>query len=423
MSEASPRRPKRIPLKSGRRRGAVTLLVLFGLGILLGLVALAVNLTWLSCHQVRLRQACQSAALAGAVELMDPAPLDTPAAAGSVAVATSPATDPATAARIVLAQRQAMAFAARNGVILPINPNNAAASDAGQDVIAGWVDDPSSPGSALKPWTGTEPVNTLFVRAVRRRSRGDAVTLWFGSLFGTVDAEPAAAARASVDQRVYGFRPAGHVRVPLVPLLAFSSIRWPCSISGAEPGAEDRYSVDPRTGGVRQDSDGIGEITLRIRCAAGASATGLEEGEENACWLSLAGATADSTLLTQQVAEGLAPSDLAALGGGFTLGADGGLLLAAAPAADCGQLVALRQVLLTIRGQKRIWPLGTFVASGEQRLCRVEGFAAGCVADCILETESCLAIVVQPCLLETCTAQVSTSRARNPWIGKLILSE
>ena len=423
MFGASSRRLKRISWKSGRRRGAMTLLLLFALPILLGSVALAVNLAWLSCHQVRLRQACQSAALAGAAELMDPAPLDAPPAPGSVAVATSPAADPATAARIVLAQQQAMAFAARNGVSLQINPNSAAASNAGEDVIAGWVDDPSSPGSLLTPWTGTEPVNSLLVRAVRRRSRGDAVTLWLGGLFGTVDAEPAAAARASIDQRVYGFRPAGHVRVPLVPLLVFSQSRWPLSIPEAEPGVEDRYSVDPRTGEVRQGTDGIGEITLRIRCAAGASPTEQESGERNACWLSLAGATADSSLLAQQVTQGLTSGDLAALGGGFTMGDNGQLPLAAAPPPDCGQMVALRQALLAIRGQKRIWPLGTFLASGNQRMCRVEGFAAGCVADCLMETESCLAIVVQPCLLETCTALVSNGKARNPWIGKLILSE
>lgn len=400
----------------------MTVLLLLGLAVFLAFAALALNLTWLSCQQVRLRQACQSAALAGAAELMDPAP-DVPLTADAVVETASGVVDPLTAARVASAQQQALSFAARNGAILQSSANGAPASDPGEDLVAGWVDDPPTPGSDFKPWSGTEPVNSLLVRAVRRRSRGDAVTLWFGSLFGIADAEPAAAARASIDQRVYGFRPAGHVRVPLVPLLVFSGSRWPSSVPGAEAGGEDSYWVDPRTGEVQPGADGIGEITLRTGLAWVAPPGDQAAAQQNACWLCLTGDKANPGPLTQQVLQSLAAGDLVALGGQFALGDGGGLPLAAAPAAVAGQLAGLQQALLAIRGQKRIWPLGSLVAPADQGECRVEGFAAGCVVDCRQETESSLAVVVQPCTLRTCTALVGSGAARNPWIGKLILSE
>ena len=75
--------------RSGARQGVVTVLLLVSLVLLLGFGALALNLAWLTSHQVQLRQACESSALAGAAQLLDPAP----GAASSVP-------DPAAAARV-----------------------------------------------------------------------------------------------------------------------------------------------------------------------------------------------------------------------------------------------------------------------------------------------------------------------------------
>ena len=74
MSEASAGCPKRIRPALGARRGAMAVLLLATLVVLLGVGAVALNLTWLTSHKVELREACDAAALAGAAQLLDPDP-------------------------------------------------------------------------------------------------------------------------------------------------------------------------------------------------------------------------------------------------------------------------------------------------------------------------------------------------------------
>jgi hypothetical protein len=400
---------KRIRPASEARRGAMALLVLGALVVLLGVGSLALNLTWLTSHQVQLRQACEAAALAGAVQLLDPAP--------GISPSTS---DPAAATRVALATEQARTFFAPNSSavlqLTGINP----------DLVAGWREDPTMPRNPttpqnpalpqdpalpqgyFTPWTGAGPVNSLLVRGVRRRSDGRAVTVWFGNFFGIGHAEPAAAAIASIDQRIYGFRPVDFVAVPMAPLLAPSTIQWPSGGPGTAGTLPDNYSVAPRTGAVTSGPDGVAEITLQTPGAGS--------------WLALPTATTDFTLLATQVRDGLKSSDLSGMGGQLALGPDGTLLIPPAAAPVAAQTDALQAALLAIRGQKRIWPIGTLVTVGGQTLCQVTGFVAGCVVDCSGNANS-LTIVVQACTIQTCTGLLRSGTTRNPWIGKLILNE
>jgi hypothetical protein len=378
------------------RRGAVVLIVLAAMVVLLGFLALALNLTWLSAQRLKLQQACEAAALAGAAELLDPGAGDSDSAAD----------------RVASAQEQAGVFfnANSDAVLRTAGPD--------PDVVAGWVDDPTQPGGAFTAWTGSGPVNSLLVRGVRRRSAGQAVVLWFGRFLGIVDAQPTAAARASIDQQVYGFRPDGPALVPLVPLLVDANSAWPPAISGAQPPGQDAFSVDPRTSEVTAGPDGLAEITLRITGASGYP----PPGGPSANWLSLAGTATDFALLGQQITDGLAPGDLAAWDGSFALGSDRALWTYAAAPPNVAQAQALQATLLAIRGQKRIFPIGTYSTSAGQAMGRVQGFVAGCVVDCELD-EDAMTLVVQTCTVETSTALVAAGWASNPWIGKVVLDE
>jgi hypothetical protein len=401
MSATTARSAKRRWASPGGRRGAMTLLLLFMLVVLTGIGSLALNLAWLRCHRIQLHKACEAAALAGASQLLDPSPSDTSHAASAAA-----------AARVALATRQARTFFAPNtlATLRTDGPDG--------DVIAGWCADPTSPGAAVARWTGPGPVNSLTVRGARRRSSGQAVIVWFGSFFGVSNAEPADAARASMDQRIAGFHPLSYVNVPMVPLLVFSTNQWPSAAVGTAEGSQDNYSVDSRTETVSPAQDGVGEITLQIPLAG----SSLPAGQHGGCWLSLPSGTTDFSLLGRQVSGGLGPSDLAGVGGEFVLGQDGRLPLLAAPRPDAGQAAALQTALLAIRGRKRIWPVGDLAAGGDAPSCRVTGFVAGCVVDCRLD-DDCLAVVIQSCTMQTCTGVLRNETARNPWIGKLILNE
>jgi hypothetical protein len=150
--------------------------------------------------------------------------------------------------------------------------------------------------------------------------------------------------------------------------------------------------------------------------------TALASGQQNANWLSLAGTATDFGVVAQQVTDGLAPSDLAACGGSLALAGSGNLSVFAAPAPTGDQAAALQAALFGIRGQKRVWPIGTCLSSGGQPTAQIQGFVAGCVVDCEQDGDS-MKIVVQACTVETATAMTGSPAPANPWIGKLILNE
>ncbi|HUT09538.1 MAG TPA: pilus assembly protein TadG-related protein [Thermoguttaceae bacterium] len=428
----NPRRARRRP-----REGSSSLVLVFALGTVFALIALALNSASVSNHRVQLQAACEAAALAGAAELMDPGHLYIDPGHLYIDVeqhgSTSgdPASDHLSAAqRIAGARQRAIRFAAHNGVagkplLLAANETN----DAGGDLVVGWVEDPTSLDSQWVPWTGTGPVNSLRVQAARSHLRGNPVTLWFGRILGVSDTDVVSSARATVDQRVYGFRPMGHVRVPLVPIVLLSldgaSVQTSQTSARTAPGRTDRFTVDPLSGDVRQGQDGIGEIELRVRLVAESSAESAAESAAqagNASLLSFNGHGPDYALLREQIVQGLTAEDLETLGGELALDQDGRLRLSGIDLSNTGQLNKLGQMLLDVRGQKRIWPTGKRGSDWRNNaVCEIEGFMAGSVVDGYLETDACLTIVVQPCLLQTCTALVGTGKDRNPWIGKLVL--
>ncbi len=384
-----------------QRRGAIVLFLLVSLAVLLGVSALALNSTWLGSYQVQLHQACQAAAMAGAAELLDPTAGLTPAIP-----------DAAAQARIAAATEQARLFFAPNSntTLQLTGPNT--------DIIAGWSNEPTDPYRVISRWTGTGPVNSLSVRAVRRRSAGQAVTVWFGNLFGTGDAQPAAAAVAFMDQRVYGFRPLSFVPIPMVPLMAPADIVWPRATVGVAPGQSDGYAVAPKTGIVTTAPDQIAEITLYAPLGGGS----VPSGQTAAQWLQFPTTAANFNALTAQVREGIEDIDLQGIGGQIALGAGNTYSIPAGPQPDVAQADQLVAALLAIRGKPRIWPIGDLITVGGQPTCRITGFVGGCVVDCT-RNDAMLSIVVQASTIQTCTALLQNGTARNPWIGKLFLNE
>lgn len=397
MSRGSTGCPKRHCQAFDQRRGVVALLLLLSLVVVLGVASLAINQSWMTSHRMELKEAATAAALAGAAQLFNPAP--------------STVADSAAAARLAKATDQASVFFAANSVAV-LNT-----AGANTDVLGGWCEDPTVPGAKPTVWTGTGALNALTVRGVRRRTNGQAVVLWFGNLFGMSNAEPAAAATATMDQRVYGFRPLEMLTLPMMPLAVPATIVWPSAAPGSSAGTSDLYTVDPRTGAVTAGADGIAEITLMIPVADGE----FPSGQTAATWLSLPTATTNNRWMAMQITDGLDATDLPELGGQFALGADGTLLVAAAASPTAGDADALVTAMLDIRGQKRIWPISA-VNPNLTVSCQITGFAAGCIVDCSRDS-NVLKIVVQACTIQTCTALLRVGTARNPWIGKLILNE
>jgi hypothetical protein len=366
--------------------------------------------------------ACDAAALAGVVELLDQAPLYL----GGLQAQSSSTASPELGRlvdreRVASARTQAQAYAANNAVgsrPLQLDANQTNRPDG--DLVVGWVDEPQSRGCPMNVWSDDGPINSLLVRGNCRERRGNAVTLWIGRLFGLSGVDLAASARATIDYRIYGFRPNGHVPVPLIPIVIHPSrdSRDALDVIGVVRPASspsDVYSVDDRTGAVAFGADGIDEIVLTIP-------GGRSSGElANASLVDFQfGAPNNLTDLERCIERGYNSSDLQTLGGELAFG-NGPLELPIIELALDVPAPSVAKSLLAVRGEKRIWLLGD--RPNELGHCNLSGFVAGRVVSCSQTADAGLEVVVQPCVLATCTALVGADWPRNLWIGKAMLSE
>ncbi|MFV2070412.1 MAG: hypothetical protein ACC645_25890, partial [Pirellulales bacterium] len=365
--------------------------------------AYAVNVGWMVYHRHQIQAVCETSALAGVAQMFENSPI----ASGYYRPAGLPG-----AANVVhtLRVRQdartrqhALRFAEMNtvdgrGMRLGANWSNRFDGD----LVTGWVEYPTMLGAPMEPWNGQGPINSLLVRALCIASRGQALSLWASSMFGFADVDMIVEARASVDQRVVGFRPVGHVAVPMVPLMIASR--------GDEGEQSDRFTVDPRTLSVAPGRDGLQEFTIRLGRPQQSS-----EAVENVARIVGFGRTASSHDLEHQIRYGLTDDDLQWTGGvivhqGITQQA----IATTEPSA--ASLATLHRALRSIRGEKRIWPVGDPGTSS------IFGFTALCVVECQEGEPGTLELVIQPCVLQTCTAMVRAGEPRNPRIGKIVLT-
>ncbi len=440
------------------RQGAIGVLLLVSISVTLAMAALAINLGWLWCHHHKFQSACEAAALAGARELIDDGFLypDTHATQDLNDGDHTPK-----ARRWRRAKQQAARFAAANGVAIDLGDDNeqegttgtvvtaaslfrsdardagtsTAKAAAGEVVVwqvpPGGRDDPSEGNAQGEyPTAGPAARQGVIVRAGVQAKHGNPVVMWLGGITGVTRGDVVAEAGAMLDQRAFGFRPAGHVRVPLVPVAisATSSsterfwgvVQADRALGQAQATASgesvhDVFSVDSGSGAVRSGPNGIPEVVLRIRVPDPSKS---DEGAEATAWaVALPGPDWNIQRFDAQVRGGLRADDLAPLGGEIALRGASGLRVPG-PAIERAHLGHLRDAMASIRGMKRAWMLGSAAADGS---VEVMGFVAACVVDCHEESDSSLAIRVEPCVLVTPTLLVGRGHGGNPFLGKVAL--
>ncbi|MGC3969134.1 MAG: hypothetical protein QM775_17750 [Pirellulales bacterium] len=118
--------------------------------------------------------------------------------------------------------------------------------------------------------------------------------------------------------------------------------------------------------------------------------------------------------------EGLSAGDLAAYGGRLVV--VGKLPMNVLPNIP-GEL---GYTLMEIVGQTRAWPLADSVTEGNPSSCEVVGFGAGRI--CRVgrgsgSTNDTWEVVVQPTTLVSSQAVTAAGAPRNPWVGKLELTQ
>lgn len=404
--------------KQPRQRGGFGLAwLVVALTVVVAVAALALDVSLIGFAHQQQRSGCESAALAGAAELMDRNVLYPDRWKNDSAAERERAEQ--TAEQVVAAQSAAAALAGLNRVDgdpleLQMNWSN----DPGGDVVAGWVEEPCVVGSPLDAWRGEGACNSLLAVSSRTAERGSPITLWLGSLVGVPEVGVQARARATVIQQVCGFRPVDNADVPMFPIavLRDGEHGWlEQAFATPEAHRNDRFAVDYETGEIDSGPDGIPEITLSIPLGGRHGHAG--RGRRN-CAPLLIGPDARERF-AGQVRYGLGRDDLSALDGEFSL--DGDLRLPTDDALAAG----LPGLLDVLKGTVRVWPLGSPVATGGAEGYDIEGFGGGTVVDCRIEgrKHKRCTIVVQAGLLHTCTALVRAGQAHNPWIGKLSLTQ
>jgi len=370
------------------------LFLLFGAMLMFALV---MELGLLNEAQVQLQGAADAAALAGAVELMD----------NDILRPLNPADQ---ADDIQDACREAADYVRRNVAVgVPLAIEAGRLSRSPNLVLAGGTLRQATHDRRFIPDDGSgRRVDTLQVCVQRSAEHDNPVTLWFSSLLGLAQANSRAAAEATLEQRILGFRPTRQCHIPMLPLAApatGSSEAW-ISQAFAVPvsGRNDRFHVDPHTGETVAGHDGIPEIELR-------------PAHGNVVTLRIGTPWQTSRAVGQMVA-GLSAEDVAPHGGQLTLGSPTApLRLSATSGIEASVASAARGIL----GQRRIWPL--FGAPAADGHVDIIGFAAGSIVDLRRDAGQWV-LLVQPCLLVTTTALTATTDLApyNPWIAKLALT-
>ncbi|MBA4016596.1 MAG: hypothetical protein C0483_05360 [Pirellula sp.] len=402
-----------------------------------GFIALGLNTARLLCVRAELHAACEAAALAGVAELLDEGEI---------------CGNPDIRDDILMARESARLAGLRNyvdGRGFRLDPNSR--NLPGGHIVVGSVEPLGPVGMPL----GIPPdidnpgaVNTLRVTGRLSQNTFNKVSLWLGGLTGVTTADPACVVQATLDQRVAGFRPEPGVKVPVVPLIAEYDAWIEQSLASPTAGVNDNFGFDPFTGQVTAGPDGIPELvfvcgvpnseppTPDDEPAADASATEApaadgEETEETAPPQAVPGWCVVPDLFNElnidyvwpvRAREGLSRGDLSAYGGQLVL--NGPTLNMAVLPAMPGELA---YGLMDIIGSTRAWPLADAVsASSEYPSCEVVDFAAGRIV-AVRRTpdtqNSTWEIVVQPTTLVSSQAVTGSATPRNPWIGKLELTQ
>lgn len=391
----------------GNRRGAISGMLVIGLILLFAILGLALELGLLQHVQIQLQTAVDSAALAGASELLDENVL-------------RPGTDPDWSDDIEIAFAKSQQFAGSNiacgqAVAIAANPQN---NPAGDFVVA-WLDSSTDRSNAPQFYPDSQRCNTLIVRATRTADRGNPVPLWFSPLLGLASADVMAESRATLDQRVYGFRPQGLGVIPVVPLAALargSEEAWlEQSQSSPVDGENDKYSVDYRTGAVTTGADGIPEIELKAPLG---DAGGLEG---NFLALDFNPEPHEPGRFKRQLESGLTAHDLVSLGGQLALDASGQQQVIGVGIKEKA-VGKLREIV----GENRVWPLFTSRTDDDGEITVVlGGFAAGRIVDARLNDDNEAVVLVQASTLVTATALVrdlGPNEQLNTWIARLCLT-
>jgi Flp pilus assembly protein TadG len=309
--------------KPNDRRGTVVVLAAFFMIVMVAFIAMAVDLGYLQNVRAELQRSADSAAMAGAWEL--------------VADGADGLSDDTAAARTAAA-----AFAGYNPVCksAPAVDLNAANSHSG-DIVVGYIADLSDPNAVLDTSDPTK-FNAVQVRVRRTSTSNGEVPLFFGRILGLASIGAEASAVSVLASNIGGFRrPSDGDTIGILPF-ALDKTTWDNLVNDAT--GSDNWSWDSECDELEAGSDGVKEVNLFPQGTGSPGNRGTVDigGNNNS--------TAD---LKRQITSGISEQDMIDLGKPLEFDECGKVSLNG----DTGISAAVKEELTSIIGQTRIIPI------------------------------------------------------------------
>jgi hypothetical protein len=224
--------------KYSRRPGNVLVMAAFMMSMLVAFVALAVDVGYLYTMRNELQRTADAAAIAATWELIDEDKLEGISAESNLEVN----------ARLRAAQYAALN---RIGQVAPLL--------AEEDVVVGYMANPSDPNETIVPAGGGMLPNAVRVRVQRTAALNGEIPLFFARMLGVNKQAATAEATAALIHGFSGFRmPADGSNLAILPF-ALDETTWNNLCNGV---GTDSWSYNPQNKTVYVGADGILECNL-----------------------------------------------------------------------------------------------------------------------------------------------------------------
>jgi len=308
------------------RRGAITVLAALFSIVLLGMVAMSVDVGYVLSMKEEMQRTADASALAACWDY-----------GNRLAQGNNAATSE------LSARAAAQQFATNNqigntGPTLDTNPSNAAEGD----LVFGYVADLYNPTSF--DTSSSELFNTVKVRVRRDASLNGEAPSFFARVFGHNGQPLYANATAAIVRDVKGFEtPNNGANIDLLPF-ALDLETWNNWMAGSGNGINDDWTWDAATKEIRSGSDGWLEVNLYPQDTGSPGNRGtVDIGSNN-------NSTND---IARQILYGINAADLAHHGGKLEFDHCGELMLNG----DTGISAGVKDELAYIKGQPRTIPI------------------------------------------------------------------
>ena len=273
------------------RKGAVATMVAVLMVVLLGCVALAVDIGYLYVARTELQRAADAGALAGAQALGR----DSDSLFGEFLYLSR-----------IYSQAQSLAEA--NSCA-----GQSVAIDAGADVRIGYIADPHDLDASLQV-VALDQCNAVQVTAHRTSASSlGRISLFFGPIFGVNSSGVGARATAVLDDRFYAYTPTTEPGgVGAIPFTIDEDIWEDLIVQGNGP---DEYGYDPETGEIQNLPDGVPEIKLFPEKLGPSTPAGGDEGAGNFGILHVGSGSIGTSTIVEQIINGITKQDFIDLTG------------------------------------------------------------------------------------------------------------